>query len=395
MDYISTREASAKWGISANRITILANEGRIPGAQRFGTNWLIPADAERPPKLKANQPHPAPAAAEQKTDGFSFPLYPFRPDWSYAKEKQLSKQQKTLLRAENAVLECRFADAYPLLEAILSAPDDVYTEVGALWGAGLCCIALNKPDDFSRIYLRLQMRLSTDFPHRDDLVPILDVLKTYMDSIGTVASSAVYNTDVHEQAVPLTSLLSGYAHLSREAMKPGSTDVALLELLLRFLQSVGSAVAAEMMHYYLLGIYSFRENSAAAEKHAKAAVQIAFESKLYFPLVTFYPYFAPTLDSVLAQYPEEFQAHCQELIAQYEENLTAFVSTIDESSDIASLTDKDYPLVRAVLTNTYNNTIAKELGITQQTVKHRLDKLCEKLGVANKKELRNYLRKYM
>ena len=30
MEYISTKEASAKWGISTTRITILANEGRIP-----------------------------------------------------------------------------------------------------------------------------------------------------------------------------------------------------------------------------------------------------------------------------------------------------------------------------------------------------------------------------
>lgn len=392
MEYISTREAAAKWGISANRITILANEGRIPGAQRLGINWLIPADAEKPPKRKANQPHPA---TEVEADSFSFPLYHFRPDWSPAKEQQLTEQQKSLLQAETAVLECRFADSYSLLNPILSAPDDIYTEVGALWCAGICCIGLNKPEVFPGIYLRMQMRLSGDFPHRNDLAPILDILNTYKDSIGTIANTAVYNTDVHRQALPLTSLLSGYAHLSREAMRPGSTDAALLELILRFLQSTGSAIATEMMHCYLLGIYFFRKNGTAAEKHAKAAVQMAFESKLCFPLVTFYCYFAPVLDPVLAQYPEEFQAHCHELISQYEENFAAFASTLSENSVISKFADSDYPLVCAVLTNAYNNRIAKSLGITQQTVKHRLDKLCEKLGVANKKELRDYLHKYM
>ena len=48
MEYITTKEASEKWGISTTRITILANQGRIPGAQRLGKSWLIPASATKP-----------------------------------------------------------------------------------------------------------------------------------------------------------------------------------------------------------------------------------------------------------------------------------------------------------------------------------------------------------
>ena len=48
MKYLSTFEAAEKWGISHRRVSILCNEGRIAGAQRAGSRWIIPEDAEKP-----------------------------------------------------------------------------------------------------------------------------------------------------------------------------------------------------------------------------------------------------------------------------------------------------------------------------------------------------------
>lgn len=48
MDYISTKEAAQKWGISERRMQKLCEEGRIPGAVRFVRVWAIPKDAKKP-----------------------------------------------------------------------------------------------------------------------------------------------------------------------------------------------------------------------------------------------------------------------------------------------------------------------------------------------------------
>lgn len=45
---ITIREAAARWNISTRRVTSLCQQGRIPGARKHGSRWLIPADAERP-----------------------------------------------------------------------------------------------------------------------------------------------------------------------------------------------------------------------------------------------------------------------------------------------------------------------------------------------------------
>ena len=46
--YLSLREAAEKWGVSERRINQYCTEGRIPGAQRIGKAWAIPADAQKP-----------------------------------------------------------------------------------------------------------------------------------------------------------------------------------------------------------------------------------------------------------------------------------------------------------------------------------------------------------
>ena len=46
--YLSVREISYKWNISERWVSKLAQDGRIPGVERFGRSWAIPVDAEKP-----------------------------------------------------------------------------------------------------------------------------------------------------------------------------------------------------------------------------------------------------------------------------------------------------------------------------------------------------------
>ncbi len=48
MDYMTLKEASILWGVTPRRINYYCSEGRIPGAEKKGTVWLIPKNAEKP-----------------------------------------------------------------------------------------------------------------------------------------------------------------------------------------------------------------------------------------------------------------------------------------------------------------------------------------------------------
>lgn len=47
MDYMTLKEASEKWGVTPRQINYLCAGGRIPGAVKKATIWLIPKDAEK------------------------------------------------------------------------------------------------------------------------------------------------------------------------------------------------------------------------------------------------------------------------------------------------------------------------------------------------------------
>lgn len=48
MDYMTLKEASEKWGVTTRWINYLCTAGRIPGAVKMGTVWLIPKGSEKP-----------------------------------------------------------------------------------------------------------------------------------------------------------------------------------------------------------------------------------------------------------------------------------------------------------------------------------------------------------
>lgn len=48
MDYWTTAEMAAKWGVSPRRVAVLCGQGRVSGAAKVGKTWLIPETAEKP-----------------------------------------------------------------------------------------------------------------------------------------------------------------------------------------------------------------------------------------------------------------------------------------------------------------------------------------------------------
>ena len=48
MDYMTLKEASQKWNVTHRQINYLCAAGRITGAVKMATIWLIPKNAEKP-----------------------------------------------------------------------------------------------------------------------------------------------------------------------------------------------------------------------------------------------------------------------------------------------------------------------------------------------------------
>jgi len=52
MEYMTIKQAAEKWGLSERRIQEICGLDKIPGVMKFGREWAIPLDAERPADLR-------------------------------------------------------------------------------------------------------------------------------------------------------------------------------------------------------------------------------------------------------------------------------------------------------------------------------------------------------
>lgn len=101
MDFISVREAAARWRLKPRAVQNLCSAGRIDGARKFERSWMIPADAERPPDQRQKkekkpllEPEPLqgpealqePEASPAPSLNFSMIYQPFPASFSFRAE---------------------------------------------------------------------------------------------------------------------------------------------------------------------------------------------------------------------------------------------------------------------------------------------------------------------
>lgn len=53
-NYLTVNQISEKWGLKLRTVQIMCSDGKIPGAIKFGRDWAILEDAERPKDNRVN-----------------------------------------------------------------------------------------------------------------------------------------------------------------------------------------------------------------------------------------------------------------------------------------------------------------------------------------------------
>ncbi len=80
MKYISVKEASGKWGVSLRQVQRLAAAKRIPGAIKFGSPWMIPADTEKPSNVRQEEIVPLVSELYKFIEDTTIPMPAYEPD---------------------------------------------------------------------------------------------------------------------------------------------------------------------------------------------------------------------------------------------------------------------------------------------------------------------------
>ena len=116
MQYISTLEASEKWGVSLRQVQRLLADGRIPFCEKYGRLWMIPEDAAKPMDPRKEKKLPGQLISSelgQVIDATSAPMPSDNPDLILKKAKE--QRSRRQYEAELAYLRGDFAPRDALL----------------------------------------------------------------------------------------------------------------------------------------------------------------------------------------------------------------------------------------------------------------------------------------
>ena len=145
MNKLTVQQAAEKWNISVRRVQDYCRLGKIPGAERIGLNWIIPADAIRPvdgrsktAKLEAQRDIPMPRKSPflDMTDLYSEPGTANKCIFALSS----NPEAQALFSAEIAYRRGEIDSVYSYVQYFFDKHSGLYSVIGSGMLLALCAM---------------------------------------------------------------------------------------------------------------------------------------------------------------------------------------------------------------------------------------------------------------
>jgi len=378
MQYISVKEAAARWHIDPSRVGRLAREGRIEGAIISGHGWMIPDDAEKPSDRRIRQ-----AKAESQKVFFRFPLYVNSEEKDFV--PPLSKEEATLRRAQKDFYSCEFQRAKDVFETLSEKAENIGVKISAMFFMCVLSAEYNLKIDWKSYYDRMEKLLSEDFPHKQELSLFLPWLEFLFGQHNNVHKKLPCEPmyDLHPSAWYLNAFLSVFFYQEHPVQKTPEP----FETLCRLSERDGYYVEAQGLYEALFAAYNYFPDKEPAMYHLRKVIRIAYEHDLLFPVADMKTYYTYEVDSVLAEYPADFAEKIERFSRLIYSNYSRFADVNNISRLYSILSRDDFAFLLYAVKSYTNKEIAEHMKLSERTVVNRYNEIYNKLGVTGKSEL--------
>ena len=395
MEYLTVRETAEKWKISPRMVQQFCTAGRIPGAQKFGTAWAIPAAAEKPqdPRL-VPKPEAAPASGlPDRTNLMPLMNTPFRPGRCLAAvEAMEAGPRRDIAQAEYYYFTGQPEQAARAAGAYLTSPD-----MGARLSACLIYayanlslhqiqharFALDEMQKFLAAgaekapHLRaagafvaatsavlLHLPLPEELPEVEGLLPLLP---TGLRAFALyVQAHALY-------------LKGAYAH-----------SAGIVEATLSMGAS-GYPIPAIYLHLIAVMDYMSLKQTERAEAHLLTAWEIARPDDLIEGFGEHHGLLGAMLEAVIKPgWPEDFK-RIIDITYRFSAGWRRVHNPLTGHDVADNLTTTEFAIAMLAARDWTTQEIAQHLKISVNTVKTHISEAMRKLNVQNRKDLKQYM----
>lgn len=395
--YLSVREAAEKWGVSERRINQYCSEGRIPGAEKIGKAWVIPADADKPgdPRKRKNQSvsHKPPNAPEL-FPGF-MPLLNTRFEPGHCMEtieKMKAGPKKDIAMAEYRYFSGQAEKAMQDTEVYLTSTDEAI-RLSACWIFAYSCLTVGRIDHARHALQEIQNTLAAN---RKTAPPVRAI-----ESFAAFAAAVLLHLPLPEEMPPMETFLP--------LLPPGIRAFALyvlahyLYLKEEYGQSAGIVeatlamgadaypISAIYLHLVAVMDYMSLKQPDRAQTHLLTAWEIARPDDLIEGFGEHHGLLGAMLEATIKpKWPEDFK-RIIDITYRFSSGWRRVHNPITGHDVADDLTTTEFAIAMLAARGWTTREIANHLNISANTVKDHISEAMRKLGVETRKDLKKYM----
>ena len=397
MDYITVREAAEKWGVSERRINQYCAEGRIPGAERFGGAWAIPAGAEKPGDPRKQKTQTAPPSAKQAPELFPgfMPLMntPFRPgSCKEAIARMEAGPKKDIALAEYHYFSGQAEKAMQETEGYLTAADGGIRLSACLLFA-YACLTMGRIDHARNALGEIRRTLASGGE--------TDPAARAMEAFVAFAAAVLLHLPLPEEMPPAESFLP--------LLPPGLRAFALyvqahyLYLKEDYANSAGmvegalamgaSAYPIPAIYLHLVAVMDYMSLKATekAQTHLLTAWEIARPDDLIEAFGEHHGLLGAMLEAAIKpNWPEDFK-RIIDITYRFSSGWRRVHNPITGHDVADDLTTTELAVCMLAARGWTTREIAGHLNISANTAKRHISEAMKKLKVKNRKDLKQYM----
>ena len=399
---MTVREAAERWGLSVRRVQELCKMGRVHGAVLFGKNWMIPADLARPEdgrgQKRSNEVMPLPRRTPLliMTDLYHTPGTAAKA----SADLKSHPEARALFDAGIAYSRGDIDKAYRYVRGFLEQRSGFY----AVTGAGLLL-------SFCAIW-RGDAELWDEAMHHITTAPIKSELdRELLELVVTVAKAGLYDFSEYPDwfdrgnfeklpgdSHPAAKVFSArycfsvsYRVASRQMSMPGMDGLGLMSILPYTLESwisqavLDKTVIPEIhLRLWCAIMYHNSGQTELAIPHIDKAIAMAVPDKLYGILAEHRFPFGRLLDDRLRLVDPALEKKVKELHRTYFDGRSALSRHVNKRTIAINLSTREREIAKLAAFGMTNKAIAKNLNISESTVKSTIQTVMQKTGLTDR-----------
>lgn len=402
MEFITVSETATKWGISVHRVQELCRHGRVVGAQRFGRDWMVPADAEKPSDHRYKTHLTAEQGEAEEQMPKITPFLELSELYSGAShgEQIKNKEAKLLFDAESACAAGEMKRAEELASELSVYSKNCCVLLGAMRVLGLCAVWKGDAQAWNNAVNKARLVECRDVSETAQKELVIAMLYQVVGDNSLLPKWLISGDftplpqDSHEAArvVYLGYLLGVACDVATKKRRiDGVGGVALLGLLPYVAEPMitqavasGSIVAEIYFRLICATAYSYCGQIKKATAHVDVAVKSALKNNLCGILASYRDGLDRLIEDRMIYVDVRAVKREKERFREYFYGWAAVVSQVGERNVALNLTVREREVARLASFGLTTKEIAAHLNIAESTAKQAISNVLQKTGLSDR-----------